>query len=324
MVQNKLWAGAAAFLAAVCFGGTASAAFPDRPIEIVVPFSPGGGTDQISRTIAEGISAALKQTVVVINKPGAGTIIGTSHVAHSKPDGYTLLMATFANAVNPSLHKSLPYAPDKDFTPVALVGTSPNVLVVNSKSPYKSVKEIIDFAKANPGKLDYGSYGAGTSAHLAAALFENLAKVKMTHVPYKGSAPALTDLMGGQIDMVFSTAASVAQYIKGGQLRPIAVTSKERSFAMPDVPSIAESGLPGYQAESWYGLFAPAGTPDEAIKILNAAAGEAIKSEAFKKKIEQEGLVARGGKPADLGAYFNNEVSLWRKVVQDANITVGG
>jgi len=323
MHKNTLLAGAAALLA-IFIGGAANAAFPDRPIEIVVPFSPGGGTDQITRTIAEGMSAALKQTVVVINKPGAGTIIGTSQVAHSKPDGYTLLMATFANAVNPSLQKSLPYAPDKDFKPVALIGTSPNVLVVNSKSPYKSVKDIIDFAKANPGKLDYGSYGAGTSAHLAAALFENLAKVKMTHVPYKGSAPALTDLMGGQIDMVFSTAASVAQYIKGGQLRPIAVTSKERSFALPDVPAIAEAGLPDYQAESWYGLFTPAGTPDEVIKTLNAAAGQAIKSSAFKKKIEQEGLVARGGPPSDLGAYFKNEVSQWRKVVQDANITVGG
>ncbi|GAB2909706.1 tripartite tricarboxylate transporter substrate binding protein [Paralcaligenes ginsengisoli] len=300
----------------------ANAAFPDRPIDIVVPFSPGGGTDQISRTIADGMSKSLHQTVLVLNKPGAGTIIGTGFVAKSKPDGYTLVMATFAHAVNPSLYKNIPYSTDKDFTPVALIGTSPNVLVVNSHSPYKNVKDIIDYAKANPGKLTFGSYGTGTSAHLAAALFENLAKIKMTHVPYKGSSPAITDLLSGQINMVFSTAASVAQYVNSGQLRAIAVTSKKRSFAFPKVPTIAESGLPGYEAESWYGLLAPAGTPPEVIQKLNAATQQAIKSKAFQQRIEQEGLNAHTGQPQDLQAYISREEKLWHKVVQDAHITL--
>lgn len=315
------------FAAAFCFtalsASPALAEFPNKPIDIVVPFSPGGGTDQISRTIADAMSKSLKETVLVLNKPGAGTIIGTGYVAKSKPDGYTLVMATFAHAVNPSLYKDIPYSTDKDFAPVALIGTSPNVLVVNSHSPYKTVKDIIDYAKANPGKLTFGSYGAGTSAHLAAALFENLAKVKMTHVPYKGSSPAITDLMGGQIDMVFSTAASVAQFVKSGQLRALAVTSKERSSVMPNLPTIAESGVPGYEAESWYGLLAPAGTPADVIQKLNVAVGHAIESKEFQQRIEQEGLAPHIGGPQDLQVYITKEEKLWRQVVQDAHITLG-
>ncbi len=304
------------------FAGPAGAAFPDHPIDIVVPFSPGGGTDQISRSIAEGMSQSLAQPVVVLNKPGAGTIIGTSYVARAKPDGYTLLMATFAHAVNPALHKDLPYSTDQDFAPVALVGTSPNVLVVNSKSPYKTVQGIIDYAKANPGKLTFGSYGTGTSAHLAGALFENIAGIEMTHVPYKGSSPAITDLLGGQIDMVFSTAASVAQYVASGQLRAVAVTSKKRASAYAGVPTIAESGLPAYEAESWYGVFAPKGTPADVIQRLNAAVAQAVKSPAFKQRIEQEGLAPYTGQPQDLQTYVAKEEQRWRKVVQDAHITL--
>lgn len=300
----------------------AGAAYPDRPIEIVVPFSPGGGTDQISRTIAEGMSKTLKQTVLVLNKPGAGTIIGTGFVAKSKPDGYTLLMATFAHAVNPSLHKSLPYSTEKDFVPVGMIGTSPNVLVVSSHSPFKTVKDIIDYARKNPDKLTFGSYGTGTSAHLAAALFENLAHIKMTHVPYKGSSPAITDLISGQINMVFSTAASVAQFVNSGQLRAIAVTSKKRSFAFPDAPTIAESGLPDYEAESWYGLFAPTGTPEDVIQKLNAAIAGAVKSKLFQQRIEQEGLNVRTGPPQELQRYVVNEEKRWSKTVQDAHITL--
>ncbi|MBV6307251.1 tripartite tricarboxylate transporter substrate binding protein [Candidimonas humi] len=313
---------AAALCAAAVSAAPASAAFPDRPIDIVVPFSPGGGTDQISRTIADGMSKALKQSVLVLNKPGAGTVIGTGYVAKSKPDGYTLVMATFAHAVNPALYKHLPFDPDKDFTPVALIGTSPNVLVVNSHSPFKTVKDIIAYAKANPDKLTFGSYGTGTSAHLCGALFEDLAKVKMTHVPYKGSSPAITDLLGGQINMVFSTAASVAQYVKSGQLRAIAVTSKQRSFAFPDVPTIAESGLPDYEAESWYGLLAPAGTPADVIAKLHDATELAIRAKPFQQRIAIEGLNPHTGKPQDLQDYIQKEEKLWRQVVSDAHITL--
>ncbi|NYT35953.1 tripartite tricarboxylate transporter substrate binding protein [Allopusillimonas soli] len=321
-MSYKTLAATAALALGVLSAAPAIAAFPDHAIEIVVPFSPGGGTDQISRTIADGMAKSLGQPVVVMNKPGAGTIIGTGYVAKAKPDGYTLVMATFAHVVNPSLHKDLPFDIDKDFKPVALVGTSPNVLVVNSKSPYKSVKDIIDYAKAHPSKLTFGSYGTGTSAHLAAALFENLANVKMTHVPYKGSSPAITDLLGGQIDMVFSTAASVSQYVKAGRLRAIAVTAKERSTAFPDTPTIAESGLPDYAAESWYGLLAPAGTPDEAIQVLNQAAGKAIQSDEFQRQIKTEGLNPHVGPPKDLQDYISAEEQRWRKVVHDAHISL--
>ena len=311
-------------LAAILAGAlplTVLAAFPERPLRIVVPFAPGGGTDLISRTVAEGMARDLGQPVIVDNKPGAGTIIGTDFVAKSPPDGYTLVMATFAHAVNPALLPKLPFSPEKSFTPVALIGRSPNMLVVRADRPYKTVKEILSFAQANPGKLSYGSYGNGTSAHLAGELFKNLARVDLTHVPYKGSSPAITDLLGGQIDLMFTTVASAAQHIKSGRLRAIAVTSAARSPAWPNVPTIAEAGVPGYVAESWYGLYAPAGTPRDAILRLNAAVRQAVQSEAFRKRIQEEGLITSVGAPEELDRYVRAEEARWRKVVRDAHIT---
>jgi tripartite-type tricarboxylate transporter receptor subunit TctC len=299
----------------------APAAFPDRPLHIVVPFAPGGGTDLVARLVAEGMGKDLGQPAIVDNKPGAGTIIGTDFVAKAPADGTTLVMATFAHAVNPSLQAKLPFRPEKDFAPVALIGTSPNVLVVRPDRPYKTVRDIVAAAKAAPGKLTYGSFGNGTSAHLAGALFANLAKVDITHIPYKGSAPAITDLLGGQIDMMFTTVASVAQHISGGKLRAVAVTSAQRSPAWPDVPTIAEAGVPGYMAESWYGLYAPAATPAATIARLNAAVKQAVKSDTFRSRVESEGLVTSAGAPAELDHYVHAEIVRWRKVVQDAHIT---
>ena len=234
----------AAIVAGGAAGWPARAELPDKTLRIIVPFAPGGGTDLIARLVAETMSKDLGRSVIVENKPGAGTIIGTDYVAKSTADGSALVMATFAHAVNPALHAKLPFDTDKDFAPVALVGTSPNVLVVRPDRPWKTVRELIDAAKAQPGNLTYGSFGNGTSAHLAGALFANLAKVELLHVPYKGSAPAITDLLGGQIDMMFTTVASVAQHLTSGKLRALAVTSAKRSPSWPDLPTIAEAGVP--------------------------------------------------------------------------------
>jgi tripartite-type tricarboxylate transporter receptor subunit TctC len=297
----------------------ANAAYPDKPIRLVVPFAPGGGTDLIARTLGQGMAQVLGQAVVIDNKPGAGTIIGTDLVAKSAPDGYTVVIASFAHAVNPSLVPKLPYSTDKAFTPVVLIGRGPNVLVVRVASPYKTVKDVLTAATANPEKLTYASQGNGTSAHLAGELFTNLANVKMTHIPYRGAGPAITDLLGGQVDMMFATAAAAAVHIDNGKLRAIAVTSLERSPALTGVPTVADS-VPGYAVESWYGLYVPAGTPSDVIERLNAAAKKAVQAEAFRKKIEQEGLVVSAGSPAELDAYVKREEARWSKIVRENNI----
>ena len=298
------------------------AAYPDRIVKIVVPFAPGGGTDVIARTLAQEMTQNLGVTVVVENKPGAGTIIGTQAVAASDPDGYTLLMGTFANAVNPSLNAKLPYDPQKDFAPVALVARSFNIVVVNPNSPFKSIADLIAAAKAEPDKLSYGTFGIGTSAHLAGELFKDMAKVNLTTVHYKGAAPAITDLLSGQIQVMFTTVASAAALIESGQLRALAVTSAERSPAFPQVPTVAEAGVPGYAAESWYGLFAPAKTPAEIVDRLNKSAATAVQSDAFKKLAVNEGLVMVARPPEELDRYFRGEEERWRKVIQESGIKI--
>lgn len=300
----------------------ALAAYPERTIRIVVPFAPGGGTDVIARTLAQEMAKDLGATIIIENKPGAGTIIGTQTVATSEPDGYTLLMGTFANAVNPSLNAKLPYDAHKDFAAVALIARSFNIVVVNPASAIKSIADLIAAAKSDSNKLSYGTYGTGTSAHLAGELFKSLAKVNLTTVPYKGAAPAITDLLGGQIQVMFTTVASAASLIGAGQLRALAVTSAERSPAFPDLPTVAEAGVPGYAAESWYGLYAPAKTPDDIIDRLNKSAAKAVRSEAFKRLGANEGLVMVASPPAELDRYVRGEEERWRKVIHDANIRI--
>lgn len=300
----------------------AHAEYPEKIIKIVVPFAAGGGTDIIARTAAQEIQTNFGKSVIIENKPGAGTIIGTQTVATSEPDGYSLLMATFAHAVNPSLYNKLPFDPHKDFAAVSLIARSFNIVVVNPASKINSIADLITEAKANPGKLNFGTFGTGTSAHLAGELFNAMAKVKMTAVPYKGAAPAISDLLGGQIDVMFTTVASAASLVAAGQLRALAVTSAERSAAFPQLPTVAEAGVPGYAAESWYGLYAPAKTPAPVIARLNQAVAKAVRSGAFKQLEANEGLIMVGSAPEELDRYVRQEEERWRKLVKDANIEV--
>ena len=299
------------------------AAYPDKPIKVIVPFAPGGGTDLVARTLAVPMGEDLRQSIVVDNKPGGSTIIGTEALAKSTPDGYTLVVATLAHAVNPSLKAKLPYSQDKDFAPVILVGVSPNVVVVSADSPYKSFAEFLAAAKANPGKLSYASQGGGTSAHLAGELFNSMAGTNLTHVPYKGAGPALTDVIGGQVDVMFATASAVGSLVDGGKLRALAVTTPTRSTtpSLAKLPTVAESGVPGYKAASWYGYFAPAGTPPDVINKLNASIKKGAQTPAFKNRVESEGLVVKTGTPEDFGKFVKAEEIRWRKVIKDANIS---
>jgi tripartite-type tricarboxylate transporter receptor subunit TctC len=295
------------------------AAYPEKPVRLVVPFAPGGGTDLIARALAVDMGKELGQQVIIDNKPGAGTIIGTDAVAKSAPDGYTIVISTFAHAINPSLMAKLPYADDKAFSPISLIARGPNVLVVRAESPFKTVKDIVDAARAKPGSLTYASQGNGTSAHLAGEMFTNLGKLQMVHVPYRGAGPAITDLLGGQVDMIFGTAAAVASMVDNGKLRALAVTTEQPSPAYKGVPPVAAT-VPGYAVESWYGLYAPAGTPADVVARLNAAARKAAQSADFKKKIEPEGLSVVASDPAELDRYVKAEELRWRKVVKDNNI----
>lgn len=308
-----------ALLTTVCTVSVAIAEYPEKPIKLIVPFAPGGGTDLIARTLSIGMQKALGQSVIVENKPGGGTIIGTDAVAKSSPDGYTLLMATFAHAINPSMQPKMPFDTNKAFTPITMVAKGPNVLVVKADSPIRSVKDLITAAKSNPGKFTYASQGNGTSAHLAGEMFTNLAKLNMIHVPYRGAGPAITDLLGGQVDMIFGTAAAVSAFVDSGKLRAIGVTSPQASPAFKGIPAIADT-VPGYQVESWYGIYAPAGTPPDVIAKIGAAAAVAARGPDFSKKIEPEGLAVTASTPAELDVYVKAEEVRWKKIVQENNI----
>lgn len=299
----------------------AYAVFPEKPVRLVVPFSPGGGTDIVARSLGAEMSKDLGQPVIVENKPGAGTIIGTDAVAKSAPDGYTMVVSTVAHSVNPSLMAKMPYSTEKDFAPIILIARSPNILVVRADSPYKSVKDILAAAKASPGKLTYASNGIGTSAHLSGELLKHLAKVDLVHVPYRGAGPVITDLLGGQVDIYFSTAAAVGGHIDSGKLRALAVTSTERSAGHPDVPTVAEAGVPGFQFDGWYALFAPAGTPPAIVARLNASAKKAAQSKYFRDKVQPEGLIISAGSPEDLDRFIRAEIPKWAAIIKASGIT---
>lgn len=306
-------------------GGMASnaaqAAYPERPVKIIVPYPAGGGTDAIARSLAEALTKELGQTVLVDNKPGAGTVLGNDFVSKSPADGYTLLINTSSFSIVPSLVAKLPYAGEAAFAPVAQLGRAPNMVLVSANSRFKTSKDLVTYAKANPGKLTYGSAGNGTTTHLAAELMKNVGKLDMLHVPYKGASPLITDLIGGQIDVGFATQPSAVGALASGKLRLLAVTSASRSPAWPDTPTIAESGVPGYDAEVWYGVFAPAGTPPAVVARLNEALRKAAQVETVRNQVSKEGLVLAIGTPADLGRLARSEEARWKKLVREQGIS---
>ena len=297
--------------------------YPTKPIRLVVPFPPGGATDLIARAVAQKLGETWGQSVVVDNRPGAGGNIGTELVARSAPDGYTLEMGTVGtHAINASLYSKMPYDHVRDFVPVILVAGVPNVLEVNPALPVNSVQELIAYAKANPGKLNFASSGSGTSIHLSGELFKVMAGVQMTHVPYKGSAPALQDLIGGQVQLMFDNLPPSLPQIKAGKLRALAVTSAGRAPALPDTPTVAEAGLPGFEASSWFGVLAPAGTPPEIVNKLNAEIAKWLASPGAKEKLANVGANIAGGTPEDFARHIQAETAKWAKVVKESGAKV--
>ncbi|WP_428426178.1 Bug family tripartite tricarboxylate transporter substrate binding protein [Pararhizobium sp.] len=302
--------------------GTAAQAqeFPDRPVTLVVPFAAGGSTDVVARIIGQKMSDDLGQQVVVENVAGAGGNLGADRVARAEPDGYTILMGTVAtHALNPLILKTKPYDPEKDFAPVSLLVLVPNVLVVNPELPAKNVAELVALLKAEPEKYSYASSGNGTPLHLSGELFKKMAGVSMQHVPYKGSGPALNDVIGNQVPIMFDNLPSSSGHIKSGTLRALAVTTKERASSFPDVPTIAET-IPGYETYTWNALFAPAGTPKEAIDRLNAAAKKALADPTVAEKMKDFSATIVASTPEDLATHVTAELAKWGPVVKDANV----
>lgn len=310
---------ALAVAATVALATPAKAEFPEKPIRFVVPFAPGGGTDTVARSLGALMSKDLGQPIIIENRPGASTIIGSEVVAHSAPDGYSLVVATLAHAVNPSLQPKMPYDTDKAFAPVTLIGSSSNVLVVKPDSPFKTVQDVIEAAKAKAAHYTFASQGAGTSAHLAGEMLKNLAKVDLVHVPYRGAGPALTDLLGGQVDMMFATNAAVAGFIANKRLRAIAVTAPAGQSKMAGAPAIGDV-VPGYVVDSWYALYAPARTPRPVIDRLIAAARAAAKDEGLQKRAADEGITLRMTSPEDLDSYVKADMARWKKIVVENKI----
>ncbi|HEX7891752.1 MAG TPA: tripartite tricarboxylate transporter substrate binding protein [Ramlibacter sp.] len=296
--------------------------YPSRPVTIVVPFAPGGGSDNIARLLATRLTERTKGTFIIENKPGAGTNIGNELVSRATPDGQTLLFGQVTLSINPYVYKGLRYSVQKDFAPIAQFASSPTVLVVTNAMPAKTVQEFIGHARANPGKVNYGSGGAGTSVHLAGELFESLTATQMVHIPYKGSAPAVTDLIGGQIQAIFDTAPSALPHIAGGKVRALAVTGSRRLPELPNVPTFAEAGVPGFDAPAWYGLLAPAKTPAPIVQYLNAEIQEILKEPATQQRLAQLGATPAPGTPEAFGAFIRAESERWSTVVRKANVTL--
>ncbi len=314
-MRMRLWA--LALPIALFAIGASGQSYPNRAIRLVVPFTPAGTTDILARAAAQKLTEALGQSVVVDNRPGAAGNIGSDIVAKSAPDGYTLLMGTVStHAINTSLYTNMPYDNIKDFAPVALVAKVPNVLEVNPSLPVNSVADLVSLAKSKPGEINFASSGSGTSIHLSGELFKTMAGVDMIHVPYKGSAPALIDLVAGQVQVMFDNLPSSIALIRAGKLRAIAVTSLKRAPALPDVPTISERGLPGFEATSWFGVLAPAGTPSAIVMRINTEINKWLQSAEARQKLLSQGAEPAGGTPEEFTAFIAAETDKWAKVVK--------
>jgi tripartite-type tricarboxylate transporter receptor subunit TctC len=306
---------------AAALAPVAAADYPARPITLIVPYPAGGGNDVIARLVAAKMNVSLGQPIVIENRGGAGSTIGTRDVARSAPDGYTLLIATSALAINPSLYPDAGYDPKKDFAPVGLIATSANLVLVRPSLAAASIPALMALAKQQPGKLNFASTGTGTSTHLAAALFAAMANVKLTAIPYKGVAPAVTDLMGGQVDLMFCPTASVVGVVRDGRLRALAVTSAKRSPLFPQLPTVAEAALPGYQAELHYGIVAPGGTPQAVVAELNAALNKALADADVRSRLAVDGAETLPGTPEAYAADIAGEEAKWSAIIKEAGVT---
>jgi tripartite-type tricarboxylate transporter receptor subunit TctC len=320
---------AAALLAVSLVGGAPAQAqsptekYPDRPIKLVVGYAPGGGNDIAARLIAKELTEILGQSIVVENRPGAGTNIGASYVARSAPDGYTLSLSSTALAVNVSLYPKLDYDPVKDFAPVAIFAKAPNLLIVSNKLPVSSVKELVAYAKKNPGKLNFSSAGSGSTQQLAAELFKTKAGITAMHVPYKGSAPSLNAVIGGEADFTFVNIPSSKQLVDSGQVKALAITADKRFPAVPNIPTMEEAGIPGMDVATWYSILAPAGTPPAIINKLNAAVNQAVERPAFRKVLEDMGTAPMTATPEYFQKFLAEEIVRWREIVRQSNASVG-
>jgi tripartite-type tricarboxylate transporter receptor subunit TctC len=309
----------------VCAFGVLDAAaadtYPSRPLRFIVPFPPGGGNDIVGRIVAARLGEGLGQQVVVDNRGGAGGTLGTDMTAKAPADGYTILVNNISLAVNHTLFKKLPYDTLKDLAPVGLIGRQPNIVVVHPGVPAKSIRDLLELARAKPGELNYGSGGVGTASHLATEMLKLMAKVDLVHVPYKGLGPALTDLMGGRVHVIISTMASALPHMKSGKLRPLAVTTARRSSFFPEVPTMNEGGVTGYEFSTWYGLLVPARTPRAIVERLNAETRKALTSSFVTEQFLTQGLEPAPSSPHEFGAYLQSEVVKWAKVVKASGAT---
>jgi tripartite-type tricarboxylate transporter receptor subunit TctC len=315
-----------AFVLATTLNAAAAAAqsesYPVKPVRIVVPFPPGGAVDIVARTLGAQLVQTLGQQFVVENRPGAGGIVGTEFVAHAAPDGYTLLAVSSAQATNPSLYAKLPYNTERDFAPVSLVAGSSYMLVTHPSMPVKNVRELIAFAKARPGQLNFASGGPASLPHLAGELFNLMAGVRMTHVPYKGSAPAATAVLGGEVTLLFSNMLGIMPFVQAGRFRALGVTGVKRVAAAPEVPTIAEAGLPGYEVIGWYGLIAPAGTPKEITARLSAQTAVAMRAPEVAKRFSSEGAEPVGSTPEAFAETISRDIVKWAKVIKASGARV--
>jgi tripartite-type tricarboxylate transporter receptor subunit TctC len=311
---------ALAFAALLAFATPALAEdYPNKPVRLIIPFPPGGSNDVVGRLVAKQLSVKLGQQVFVDNRAGAGGVLGTEMAVQSPPDGYTLLMISIAHAVNPALYK-LSYDPVKSFTPVSIFATGPNVLVVNPELPVKSVKELLELARQKPGELDYASAGVGSFQHLGGELFKLTAGVNLQHVPYKGGGPAMQDVIAGHVKIMFSSLVQTTPFIKSGQLRALGTGGAKRNSVLPDVPTIAEAGVPGYLADNWWGLLAPAGTPQEIVDKLYAATQQALQAAEVQDAFTREGAAAVTMSRDEFAHYIEAEIAKWGRVVKEGNI----
>ena len=316
------WRYAFAMAAGLACAAAWAQPYPSKPVRIVVPYAPGGGVDIIARAIGQELTKRLNQQVVIENRTGAGGNIGSDAVAKAAPDGYTLLMASPANTINSSLYTRMPYDPSRDLAPVALIATVPTVLLANRSLPVKDIKQLVALARAKPGALTYGSGGSGTTEHLAGEMFKSAAGIDMLHVPYKGGAAVLTDLVGGQIALMFVNQVFALPYVKAGTVRALGVASNERSPALPEVPTFAEAGYPDMRVAVWWGVMGPAGMPKEIVAQLNREIGAALSSPEMKERLQTMSARPIGGTPEQFAAFFADETARWAKVVKSSGAKV--